>query len=190
VAVRRAEDERALAALGVDGLHLDMLDAIYRCPDWYDRDESLFGAVAPNDPLPRQIARAVRELACQLPGARFLLPLGVGEHIDHRIVHAAGSTLAELGAPTAFYEDLPYALDDGRTVSRRQAIALALVARDVDVTATIERKLEAASVYASQIESLFGSRESMRTRLRDRAGRYRSGVLSERVWNLVDRFTG
>ncbi len=38
-----------------------------------------------------------------------LVPAGIGDHVDHRIVTAAGSRLVADGASVAFYEDRPYA---------------------------------------------------------------------------------
>ena len=43
-----------------------------------------------------------------LPDALYL-PLGVGSHIDHRMVFAAGATLVP-NCPLYFYEDQPYAM--------------------------------------------------------------------------------
>ncbi len=59
------------------------------------------------------IRTRVRELAVEKPGERWFLPLGVGNHIDHRIARDAaldGLRDADVAGKTvAFYEDLPYA---------------------------------------------------------------------------------
>lgn len=59
------------------------------------------------------IRTRVRDLAAEKPGERWFLPLGIGNHIDHRIARDAaldGLRDANVSAKNvAFYEDLPYA---------------------------------------------------------------------------------
>ena len=59
------------------------------------------------------IRTRVYDLALEKPGERWFLPLGIGNHIDHRIARdAALDGLRDANVPgksVAFYEDLPYA---------------------------------------------------------------------------------
>ena len=59
------------------------------------------------------LAAAVTDLARQHPQARWFLPLGVGNHIDHRLVRdTARQALRDAAVPddrVVFYEDLHYA---------------------------------------------------------------------------------
>jgi LmbE family N-acetylglucosaminyl deacetylase len=179
VPTRLAEDERALALAGADGLRLGLVDALYRRPPGYDRHETLFGAIAPDDPLPAALRRAVVELASRLPDALFVLPLGVGGHVDHRATHEVATALI---APVAFYEDLPYALDAAAVARRRREVPWPLEARDVDVSRSFATRLESAAAYASQIPSLFGSPADLRTTLERHAAGHGTYPLAERLW--------
>ena len=62
------------------------------------------------------VRRRVNELALEKPGDRWFLPLGIGNHIDHRIARdAALDGLRDANVPArqvAFYEDLPYAAQE------------------------------------------------------------------------------
>ncbi len=129
VARRRAEDEDALGLLGAEGLYLDVPDCIYRTGpdgDWlYQSDAAIFGTVAPGDAATADhIASALATLPGLSARTRVLAPLAVGQHVDHQLVRAAaGRAFAQRGLPPRFYEDYPYAVDEG-------ALAVALDGRD------------------------------------------------------------
>lgn len=112
VPARRREDRRALAVVAADPRWLEFPDAIQR----HRRYASLVGLTAPvgrrEAPLRAEVAAAVARIGRRWPAARLYFPLGVGGHVDHQIVSAAGFDL--LGADSrqrgdiAFYEDTPY----------------------------------------------------------------------------------
>jgi LmbE family N-acetylglucosaminyl deacetylase len=62
------------------------------------------------------IRRRVTELALEKPSERWFLPMGIGNHIDHRITRdAAMDGLRDANVPArqvSFYEDLPYAAQE------------------------------------------------------------------------------
>jgi len=60
-----------------------------------------------DDPLVAEVADLVAAWAGRAD--LTLVPLGLGGHVDHRIVAQAGRGLAARGHPVAFYEDRPYA---------------------------------------------------------------------------------
>lgn len=65
-----------------------------------------------DDPLVAPIATLIAKWAANADVV--LAPLGLGGHLDHLLVAAAGRLAAETGREVAFYEDRPYAcwLDD------------------------------------------------------------------------------
>lgn len=100
---RWAEDARAMQALGADYVHAGLLDAPFRSSLYHNFEGILFGR-DPGDAATLQRARAVvADILEQATPRRVYAPLGVGEHIDHRLTHEA--------APpgSLFYEDRPYA---------------------------------------------------------------------------------
>lgn len=101
--VRWAEDARAMAALGADFFHAGLLDAPFRSSLYHNFEGILFGR-DPGDAATQRHAKAVvTDILERARPQRVYAPLGVGEHIDHRLTHEA--------APpgSLFYEDRPYA---------------------------------------------------------------------------------
>jgi LmbE family N-acetylglucosaminyl deacetylase len=144
--VRRAEDETALARLGVARLEAGFDDAIYR---GYDSLEVLLGgAVRPDDPL----AAALDRLIAGLDGALVLAPLAAGGHVDHVQAFAAAR---RSGRPVAFYEDFPY-------VAQHPGVAAARVATErlarfsLGEPPDLEARIAAVLAYRSQLDLLFG----------------------------------
>jgi LmbE family N-acetylglucosaminyl deacetylase len=107
---RQAEDEAAAAILG----------CAYKCLDLPDAPErpEVRGALDVFMPFgPRSLGitnEVMHRLLGQVPPcAELRVPLAVGGHIDHRIVHEAARALVyQLGKSVklAYYEDLPYSL--------------------------------------------------------------------------------
>lgn len=105
-AARRAEDVEACASLGLIAQHLGLADAPYRRDLPRTFEALVHGPLEPSDADALAVSRAlVAALAPHRPRL-VLWPLGVGEHVDHRIVHGAS---AAFGRPSALYEDRPYA---------------------------------------------------------------------------------
>jgi hypothetical protein len=101
--------------LGVDELHLDVPAAPVRHPS-YKSFATVLGESRPDDTEPRtQIVEALGKIAHQSQAKHVYLPLGVGGHVDHLLVHEAGSqvVLEAPGREILFYEDRPYAFLPG-----------------------------------------------------------------------------
>ena len=113
--VREAE-ERLMARLTGARLHMAGLpEALLR---GYAMEDVFSAAVKVGDAaVLESIGGVVRELARAHPKAKWLLPLGVGRHVDHRV--ARDAALESLGAvgiaedSISFYEDQPYAAAEG-----------------------------------------------------------------------------
>ena len=112
VAARRREDRRALQMLAADHRWLDYPDAIQR----HRRYASVTGITAP---LPRreaalraQVGASIAAVSRQSPAATLYFPLGIGNHVDHQLVSAAGLGRRRIDSPQPrgilFYEDTPY----------------------------------------------------------------------------------
>lgn len=127
--VRREDDRRALARLGATPTHLGLLDAPYRDAQYCDIEAIVFGEPTAEDIAARSDA-ADRLLPLVASVDQVVLPLGVGEHIDHRLTHemALGESL--------FYEDRPYALWEGLTEARLRRLGMR--ADSIDLRATID----------------------------------------------------
>ena len=84
------------------------------------------------------------------PGAFVLAPLGLGNHIDHRIVAESVRTTT---SHCAYYEDLPYAChvaDPDRREVAREVLSGEPLRWRFDMTRFVEVKRTALALYASQ----------------------------------------
>lgn len=175
---RRAEDRRACEILGADALHWSFPEAIYRTdaatgePRYRKLDE-LFGSLPPGD---RPSVFEVAERLAGLPRHRELyVPLGVGGHVDHRIVRRAAEQ--RFGSSLIYYEEYPYARR--RREVRKVIRGTGWRGRTLSVSpAGLEAKVRAVAAYRSQVKPLFGGRLRLRYRVRSHVKR-RGG---ERVW--------
>lgn len=187
VARRLVEDAAALQILGADSLGLGLLDAIYRMPEAYVDDPTLFGPVAAGDTLAAEAGPQLEELVARFPDAIFYAPLGVGDHVDHVAVHAVAARLAGSGATVAYYEDFPYAARaQGAVAGRLDQLggASGFGPAVAPIDAVIEPKIAAVAAYASQLGTLFGGREPMARAIAAyaRLVGFEAGGLGERVW--------
>lgn len=186
VSRRLQEDSVALERLSADTYWAGLQDAIYRQPDHYTANESLFGLPTASDPLRQQLAGLIDELHARAPGATFYVPLAVGGHVDHRLVCEATLT-SGWGRNSAFYEEVPYVLTPGALEQRMSALQRQFVPSIIDIDATLNRKLGAIASYASQMVELFGGEDTMRAQVTayHELLRPEMGTLGERVWVMV-----
>ena len=107
----------------------------------------------------------------------MVIPLGLGCHADHLVVHRVASAwAAERGVRRVYYEDLPYACHLRARQIRRHVtnVDTSLEASEVDITDVVADKQASLAFYASQL-----GREHLRPIHRYRR---RWGRTSERLW--------
>lgn len=153
--IRRSEDEAAARTLGARPCWLNHLDAPYRGP--YTHPDAFRGPLHADDAdLTAWVAADLLRLWRATPDATLYLPLGVGDHVDHRLCFAAAPALTRAGVRCWHYEDFPYAAWAVDAVEHRLAsLDAAFVARSVDVTSHIDNRLAAIQCYRSQLSYLF-----------------------------------
>lgn len=163
-AVRKREDAAWNKLLGgrVRFTELDMLDAPLRLVCSVEEVFTL--PIRPGDRAVARIAGAIGKMVSKGPPGdlAIVLPLAVGEHIDHRVTRRAGIEALAAGAvPVAFYEDLPYAAMQqfaGTVESHVSDTLLELQPVFAEPEpgapeARVERKVRMAECYDSQITS-------------------------------------
>lgn len=167
--VRRAEDEDALACLGVRRISLGLADAALRTTGSqyrYTHPRRLFGAPSPQDADLAEVLAARLRPWCAA-AAEVHAPLAAGHHVDHVLVREAVARLKP--ARTVWYEEFPYPLR-ARDVSGLRDQHEPLSPDD------LERWLEGAGRYASQARSLCGDVPRLRAALTRRACEHASGT--------------
>lgn len=163
-AVRKREDAAWNKLLGgkLQFTDLDLFDAPLRLVCTVHEAFTL--PIRPGGRAGERITGAITKLARNNSSGdlAFLLPLAIGNHIDHRVAQRAGlDALAGSPIPLALYEELPYAAMDGNS-ERIEALANS-TGLDVqpafaepealDPAAHARRKLRMAECYDSQIDS-------------------------------------
>lgn len=136
--------------------YIDRLDAPLRLGV---TDERVFQSVSPeSDKVEAEcLSAAIMNTLCD-EGVIFA-PLGLGGHVDHVLVHNAVCSLAQLGYPVIFYEDLPYAARMGaselecRVKNAQRIIGRSLKAIDIQTPMGYQGKRHALAAYKSQIDS-------------------------------------
>ena len=107
--LRRAEDRLACERLQVIPQHFTYLDCIYRTragttQPLIEKNAELFQPLPPSErPLIEGIAQHLRRILP--PACTLVLPLGIGNHVDHQLVRQAGEAL---GQACFYYADFPY----------------------------------------------------------------------------------
>lgn len=192
---RDREDSAALAIVGADGCGLGLLDAIYRRPDVYRDNDTLFGTVALDDTLVADLTANLHALMQRYPQATLYAPLGIGLHVDHQIAYTAAACLARDGFSVAFYEDFPYVTVPGALEQRMRHLEAqdeTFVPQTLAIDATIEQKIRAIQAYASQLDGVFGdaSQAPAVVRRYARGVQPGAGIYGERFWRLKAPMTG
>lgn len=198
---RRAEDRRSCARLGAAFRHLDFVDALYRKADVEGMRQALYTspAMLTGSPLPhdgKMLREIVALLLRDLPDDAVLVcPLGLGNHVDHRLVRtaaeevnrrrqAAGNPLAALW----YYLDLPYtlrpdAVNDKLLKGRWTADRRNLRAAD------IEAWQAAILDHASQLQQLWGDADAMRRTIEADVAKQGGAVLCRQGKAFVEQPT-
>ncbi len=110
---RRLEDQAAMQRLGVDFLWLELPEVLFRRQPPWRRYWPTYPATSANLRVCRQVTISLNEIRRRTRCTDMMLPLGVGQHVDHQIVFQAGLKLYHCQPhpyPVYFYEEIPYAL--------------------------------------------------------------------------------
>ena len=158
VTVRHGEDRKAMGVLGVDSIWLNFDDAIYRMPNDYYSRETLFATPHAADTLARDLTPVLRDITARVQAPRWLVPAGVGMHVDHLNVLAAAETVLPKGV-LSLYEEVPYALTPEFLATRRALIHPIL--HTTDIGPALAAKIAAVQCYDSQMAALFGDPETV-----------------------------
>ena len=182
IAAVRAEEEELVARLA--HLRLRMLGLPEAMLRGHKLADVFTAAFTQDDDIVRgQLTNALTKLAAANPKATWYLPLGIGNHIDHRIVQQGSlAALQQARVPEEqilFYEELPYAVKektDGDFIATLNGRAL--VRDAVELKDALRWKLEMSRVYWSQFTW------TQIKQLGEYAERIGSGRAIERCWRL------
>jgi LmbE family N-acetylglucosaminyl deacetylase len=152
MALRRAENDAAMAVLGAAAVELDLPEAPHR---GYTSAPDLFAGVHPGDDAWRTVADRLTGLTADL----WLAPQALGAHVDHLQVLRA---VAALDRPVLWWRDSPYVLREPDAVPGG---ALPADVAPVRLPQLAGRRADACACYVSQLAFQFGGEAGMRTAL-------------------------
>lgn len=110
---RRQEDSTAMQRMGVDYLWLEHPEILFRNQKPWERYWPHYRVTPNNKILCDLLIRELHEICRRTDCANLILPLGVGQHMDHQILFQAGIALLhgkDRNYRIVFYEETPYAL--------------------------------------------------------------------------------
>lgn len=171
MALRRAEDRAACAALGARAIHLPFLEAPHR---GYASAAMLFAARLPDDRIVDAVATALTGLLAAERPDLVLGPLCLGNHVDHHVVLDAMRQTCAAHA-VLLWEDWPYADREARVAAEPSMIERL-------TPETRARRIAACAAYTSQLGFQFGGVEAMA----ERTGR----IAEERYYALQGLVSG
>lgn len=152
MAMRRAEDMEAAAALGISApLWLPFCEAPHR---GYCSVSDLFGSVRSDDQLP--LCAAIADVIHRFRPSLVLGPLAIGGHVDHVVVRNALQNLST--QRIWLWHDFPYCLRHRNSKKSSNARAARRLALDV---AARRQKQQACARYASQLGFQFGGLDGL-----------------------------
>jgi LmbE family N-acetylglucosaminyl deacetylase len=183
---RRAEDDEAMRALGATPMWLNFPDAIYR-GKLYLSDDDLFGPVKAGDSdTALAIHASLAAIYDALRPAVVYAPVGIGGHVDHRLIRDAVLACHLTGCELLLYEDFPYAAADGAVQRWTTELPVKVTASLADVTDAMAAKIRSIAAYATQLPTIFRHYGEWESVTRDYANRIagRDGAYAERLWRV------
>jgi LmbE family N-acetylglucosaminyl deacetylase len=169
VKIRREEDRKACQIIGAVPRHFSFLDCIYRISPqgdaFYETESGLFGGL---DPREMDLIDRVRAtLADCLPEeAELIVPLGIGNHVDHELTRKAASRLEW---SLSYYADYPYA----REIEGQEILTFMEESREWQVENKevseqgLDQWWQGARAYASQITTFWEDEGALRREIKD-----------------------
>ena len=152
MALRRAENDAAMAVLGAASVELDLPEAPHR---GYTSAPDLFAGVHPGDDVWTDVADRLAGQDADL----WLAPQALGGHVDHLHVLRA---VAALDRPVLWWRDSPYVL---RRPDAVPGAALPDGLTPVELPQLPDRRADACACYTTQLGFQFGGESGMRAAL-------------------------
>jgi len=198
--VRCEENSKAIKALGAEPVWLDFEEAIYRGNEqqrewYYENLNTLFGSIHSAEQFMfQELADTIANIVNIDSLTTLYAPLGIGGHVDHRLIHYAARAMSKSGLRCKYYEDFPYA-DPNHPLTRSaakgfsapsvyEAIVQAGASSELSLFTEkdMHTKIRSVASYSSQLPALFGDEEGVFSFLSTYARYYEPQHYSERYW--------
>ncbi|WP_426954647.1 PIG-L deacetylase family protein [Muricoccus radiodurans] len=155
MAIRRAEDREACAALGAQAIHLPLREAPHR---GYGSAAALFGPLRSDDTAHLAAAEAIAPLLDELRPDLLLAPQAIGGHVDH-VLTVRAIQVMDLRVPVLWWRDFPYTIRPD--TPRRPFEAMLSRFPEVALPTDPAAKRAACAAYATQLGYQFGGLDGL-----------------------------
>lgn len=115
--IRRIEDRVWTKRIGVEAVHGPFSEAPHR---GYDSAKALFNTILLTDPIEVELQSWLQSLIDNHAPDLVLVPLAIGNHVDHQWVRKIAEATLPEGHLLAYYQDQPYAEKSGSSVAETQ----------------------------------------------------------------------
>ena len=162
MALRRAEDRAAMAALGARFIHVPLPEAPHR---GYESATALFGPPHASDTIGDALRAAIGDLVHDAKPNLIFAPQAIGGHVDHvQLVHA----INEIDCPVAWWRDFPYTVRASDPAEPFAAFMHSMLERAVAIDdAAFAARDAACLAYESQLGFQFGGASGLRKKLHE-----------------------
>ncbi|MBE0411141.1 MAG: PIG-L family deacetylase [Anaerolineales bacterium] len=180
VSQRRSEDENSCRLMGAAWKHFTIPDCIYRRSTitgvpYYPEEDDIFGRLHHEEV--NLVEKLTGLLALELPkDTNLVIPLGIGDHVDHSLVRLAAENLDR---PLLYYADYPYVLKSRESDVEKYEGMEVLLSGLTDQSLQVWE--DAVTAYGSQISTFWQDEHSAKQSIREYHHKY-NGV---RLWQPV-----
>lgn len=187
IAIRQQEDHVAIAALGATLIQLPVPDCIYRTVNGvilYPDEVSLWGAIHLQDNINHWLSDTTIVTEFMQNADVLYAPLGVGQHVDHRLTRLWALELAKQFSSVSlqFYTDYPYMKDTKQISIALTQLSVAVQPRWVHLSHDeLDAKIAAMGKYTSQISSFWQDTDALRHDV-ETTFRVKNNLWGERYW--------
>jgi LmbE family N-acetylglucosaminyl deacetylase len=187
--VRKEEERKAMAMLGVDYLWLDWFEILYRDPELSEASDLFCEpgtlAVHPGDAsLYATLCSWLAGVSQTYSRAQMVVPLGLGWHRDHNLVFQAALKVLDRNH-LLFFEDFPYATYYSSDELMEYVKPYNMIPVEVDISECLEQRIAVSEAYQSQIPTFYYAAPSFQAAIREytlAAGEQQRFV--ERYWKI------
>lgn len=193
VEARRREDACAARVLSAQADFFPFADCVYRLNlhgiALYPTEESLWGEVSSEDAA---VETHLNHFFRAFEGMLYC-PLGVGNHVDHKLVRNWGLAQLPKHPSIRFYAEYPYtarnpqALDEALNAIAAISPKLTLSPEHIELNEVdVAAKIRAIACYTSQISTFWKDLDDMEQATRAAMKAVGRGVYTERYWRIIE----
>lgn len=159
--MRRAEDLEWSQKIGAEAVHGPFAEAPHR---GYRSITDLFGPILLDDDIENTLRAWLTDLTISLAPDMVLVPLGIGNHVDHQWVRKIAELAISSRYPLTYFKDQPYS-EKSNEVSLYTHLSAGGSYRELHAafsSTSVDRALSASESYKTQIPFQFGGMDLMK----------------------------